>query len=110
MCTQYNRLHATGYLSTEPVVDRGHSPLDLEAIKGRLKAVDMQGGSSFWYSLRKKCLLLNPSVSGFYSKLSSFANYGPMYRRIRQCYLGTGPGGAVEALTELNGRTADIPK
>ncbi|KAI0749982.1 hypothetical protein C8Q80DRAFT_660233 [Daedaleopsis nitida] len=85
---QYNRLHATGFLSMEPIRDRGVAPLDLDAIRGRLKPVAM---------------------SGFYAELSSFANYGPMYRRIRRCYMGRGVAGAVEALAEIRGGDKDIP-
>ena len=45
-----------------------------------------------------------------YDELNSFANYGPMYRRINKCYIGRGPGGALDALVEIRGSGKDIPK
>ncbi|KAH9933653.1 ketoacyl-synt-domain-containing protein [Epithele typhae] len=85
---QYNRLHATGFLSLDPIPDTPYAHLDLNAIRGGMKPMDM-----------KK----------FYSDITSFANYGPMYRRIKKCYLAVRPGGAVDALAELKGNAPDIP-
>ena len=47
--------------------------------------------------------------AGFYSELESFANYGPMYRRIQKCYLAAGTFG-VDVLTEVHAWDEDIPK
>ena len=54
--------------------------------------------------------MLMGRLSGFYEKLSSFANYGSMYRRIQKCFVETGPRGAVEALVQVRGKGDDIPK
>lgn len=49
-------------------------------------------------------------VIGFYDELSSFANYGPMYRRLRKFWVTTNPGGAMDALGEIRGAGNDIPR
>ena len=48
--------------------------------------------------------------TGFYDKLNSFANYGPMYRRIQKCFVAAGPRGAMDALVEVRGSSDDIAK
>ena len=42
--------------------------------------------------------------------MSYFAQYGPMYRRIRQCHISTSSGGLIEALTEVRGDDGDLTK
>ena len=49
-------------------------------------------------------------VEAFYTELSSFANYGPMYRRVQEYWLSVGEGGAMDALVEIRGNDTDIPK
>ena len=49
-------------------------------------------------------------ISAFYTELSSFANYGSMYRRIQKYYLAAGPGGSMEALVQIRANDTDIPK
>lgn len=50
------------------------------------------------------------STSAIYTEMASFAQFGPMYRRIRRCYMGIGTDGANEALVEIRGSGKDIPK
>ena len=40
---QYNRRHATGFLSLEPVDQLSVQSVDLEALRNRMTAVDMNG-------------------------------------------------------------------
>ena len=49
-------------------------------------------------------------VEAFYTELSSFANYGPMYRRVQRYWLSVREGGAMDALVEIRGSDTDIPK
>lgn len=42
--------------------------------------------------------------------MSSFANFGPMYRRIKSCHIARDSNGWVEALTEVRAADSDIPK
>ena len=42
--------------------------------------------------------------------MGSFAQFGPMYRRIQACSVARGPNGVVEVLTEVRGPDGDIPK
>ncbi|KAM5543754.1 hypothetical protein V8D89_002371 [Ganoderma adspersum] len=85
---QYNRRHATGYLSLEPVDQPSVQSVDLEALLNRMAAVDM---------------------NGFYERMGSFAQFGPMYRRIQTCHVVRGPNGSVEVLTQVRGADSDIP-
>ncbi|KAG2115628.1 hypothetical protein DEU56DRAFT_932582 [Suillus clintonianus] len=83
---QFDRLHADGYLSlgsqwsTLPAVD-------IQAIKARCKQV---------------------SVEGFYEGFEHFAQYGPDYQRMLDCYRGT-DGGHDEALIQIRGDVGDLP-
>ncbi|KAI0739465.1 ketoacyl-synt-domain-containing protein [Daedaleopsis nitida] len=84
---KYDRVHATGYLSFDTPEDRHVNPLDLDAIKKRMKPID---GDTF------------------YADIASLAQFGPMYRRIRKCYLAAGRFG-VDVLTEVHAWDDDIP-
>ncbi|EJF59192.1 ketoacyl-synt-domain-containing protein [Dichomitus squalens LYAD-421 SS1] len=84
---QYDRTHATGFLSMRSRDDIAVAKLDFTAIRQRMKPVDM---------------------NGFYTAMSYFAQYGPTYRRIRQCHIATSAGGRIEALTELRGDDSDL--
>lgn len=55
-------------------------------------------------------LVTTSSYLGFYDRMTTFAQFGPMYRRIRACYINRGAYGTVEALTEVRAAEADIPK
>ncbi|KAI0737718.1 hypothetical protein C8Q80DRAFT_1222755 [Daedaleopsis nitida] len=85
---KYDRLHASGFLSMEPAPEDHLSPLDIEATRRRMKPMNMDG---------------------FYEQIRSFAQFGPMYRRIRQCHVVNGEHGAVEVLTEVDASGDDIP-
>ena len=43
LCVQYNRLHSLGYLSMDPIQEKGDARLDLDAMRSRMKALDMTG-------------------------------------------------------------------
>ncbi|KAG1902324.1 uncharacterized protein F5891DRAFT_1127654 [Suillus fuscotomentosus] len=83
---QYDRLHAEGYLSLEPQ-------------SSALPAVDIQ-------AIKERCTRV--SVEGFYNALEHFAQYGPDYGRILDCYRGT-DGGHDEALVQIRGDVGDLP-
>lgn len=83
---QYDRLHASGYLSSEPATDGALVPL--EQIQKRLKKWEMKG---------------------FYDQLNSFAQYGPTYRRLLSCYHGMASG-SEEYLVEIRGEDGDLEK
>ena len=42
--------------------------------------------------------------------MGSFAQFGPMYRRIQACHVARGPNGHVEVLTKVRGADTDLPK
>ncbi|KZT66436.1 hypothetical protein DAEQUDRAFT_739999 [Daedalea quercina L-15889] len=76
----------SGYLSTapnEPVTDTLTVPLS--ELRARLKKWEMKG---------------------FYDQLASFANYGPVYRRVLSCYHGIASG-IDEYLVEIRGAGDD---
>lgn len=54
--------------------------------------------------------MLTLLLTGFYERMGSFAQFGPMYRRIQTCHVARGPNGAVEVLTQVRGADSDIPK
>ena len=54
--------------------------------------------------------LLMACLTGFYEGMGSFAQFGPMYRRIQACHVARGPNGHVEVLTKVRGADTDIPK
>ncbi|KAG2142363.1 hypothetical protein DEU56DRAFT_979550 [Suillus clintonianus] len=83
---QYDRLHAEGYLS-------------LDAQIPALPAVDIQ-------AIKERCTQVG--IEGFYDGLYHFAQYGPDYRRILDCYRGTS-GGRDEALVQIRGDVGDLP-
>ncbi|KAI1798467.1 polyketide synthase [Ganoderma leucocontextum] len=85
---QYNRRHATGFLSLEPIDQSTVQAVDVESLRNRMTAVDM---------------------NGFYERMGSFAQFGPMYRRIQTCHVARGPNGTVEVLTQVRGADTDIP-
>ncbi len=74
-----------------------------------MTAVDMDGEPS---NRKKKQNegLLTLLLLGFYERMSSFAQFGPMYRRIQTCHVARGANGAVEVLTQVRGADSDIPK
>ncbi|KAI0358347.1 ketoacyl-synt-domain-containing protein, partial [Trametes cingulata] len=84
---QYDRRHASGFLSKESPKGMLNAPLDLDSIR--------QG--------------MTPLPGDFYRTLPPFTQYGPMYRRIVQAYFKIGVHGAVDALTELEACGEDIP-
>ncbi|KAF5371761.1 hypothetical protein D9758_003565 [Tetrapyrgos nigripes] len=63
--TKVERLHADGYLSTEPAFSKEVESLDVLSICARCEEV---------------------SVEGFYSDLRYFAEYGPNFQMIRSCH------------------------
>ncbi|KAJ7583475.1 hypothetical protein C8J56DRAFT_1055239 [Mycena floridula] len=77
-----SRLHADGYMSSAGPQD-APPPLDLEILQGRLKS---------------------RSISRFYSTLSYFAQYGPMFQRVEAWWLGDD-----EALVRVRGASEDLP-
>ncbi|KAG2030868.1 hypothetical protein BDR03DRAFT_973938 [Suillus americanus] len=83
---QYDHLHAEGYLSLDP-----QTPV--------FPAVDIQ-------AIKERCTQV--SVEGFYDALEHFAQYGPDYRRILDCYRGTDRGHD-EALVQIRGDVGDLP-
>ncbi|KAG2097390.1 hypothetical protein BD769DRAFT_246669 [Suillus cothurnatus] len=83
---QYDHLHAEGYLSLD-----SQTPV--------LPAVDIQ-------AIKKRCTQV--SVEGFYDALEHFAQYGPDYQRILDCYRGTDRGHD-EALVQIRGDVGDLP-
>ncbi|TBU55410.1 polyketide synthase [Dichomitus squalens] len=85
---QYNRRHASGFLSFEPIDPSSVRTVDLESLRNRMTAVEMKG---------------------FYQQMGSFAQFGPMYRRIQTCHVSRGPNGSVEVLTQVRGADDDIP-
>ena len=42
--------------------------------------------------------------------MSSFAQFGPMYRRVQSCHIARDSQGAVEVLTEVRAAAGDLPK
>ncbi|KAG1766333.1 hypothetical protein EV702DRAFT_1150480 [Suillus placidus] len=82
----YDRLHAEGYLS-------------LESQSPALPAVDIR-------AIKERCTQV--SVEGFYDALEHFAQYGPDYRRILDCYRGT-DSGHDEVLVQIRGDVGDLP-
>ena len=40
---QYNRLHATGYISEGAIQDLDYARLDLDVLRGRMKPLEMNG-------------------------------------------------------------------
>ena len=91
----------------EPIRDCGYERLDLDAIRGRMKEMDVR---SEYPPLYARYLPYNSSITAFYTELASFANYGPMYRRIQKYYLAAGSGGAMDALVQIRGDDMDITK
>ncbi|KAG1732311.1 hypothetical protein EDB19DRAFT_1912149 [Suillus lakei] len=78
---QYDRLHAEGYLS-------------LDSQCSVLPAVDIQGDQGTLHA-------------SFYDGFEHFAQYGPDYRRMLDCYRGT-DGGDDEALIQIRGDVGDL--
>ncbi|KAH9944952.1 ketoacyl-synt-domain-containing protein [Epithele typhae] len=85
--TKYDRLHATGFLSKAPPQDRQYAALDLNALREGMTDVD---------------------VDTFYSRLSFFSSYGPLFRRVRRCHFALGSNGAVTALTEIRAKDNNL--
>ncbi|KAJ3555005.1 hypothetical protein NM688_g2810 [Phlebia brevispora] len=83
----YNRLHASGYLSTEVDEAQDESPLAIKEIQARLAPVDM---------------------TGFYDGFSHFAQYGPTYQRITAVSKGRDAEGRDEVLAEVRGFGDDL--
>ena len=104
---QYNRRHATGYLSLEPIDQTTIRTVDLESLRNKMTAVDMNGRLYVEKGLES---FLMACLTGFYEGMGSFAQFGPMYRRIQACHVTRGPNGHVEVLTEVRGADTDIPK
>ncbi|KAF8525874.1 hypothetical protein BU17DRAFT_83380 [Hysterangium stoloniferum] len=77
------RLHADGYMSFDDSHALRPAPLDIGSIRDRCQPM---------------------STSGFYSTLSYFANYGPMFQRVKACWKGID-----EALVEVRGADVDLP-
>lgn len=88
-CHQYGRVHATGYLSMDSELAAPPPLVPVEDIRARLKKWDMKN---------------------FYSHLDSFANYGPTYRRVLECYQGLDTNGNEELLIEIRGTGDDLDK
>ncbi|KZT25643.1 hypothetical protein NEOLEDRAFT_1178119 [Neolentinus lepideus HHB14362 ss-1] len=84
---QYDRLHAKGYLSMDRPSESPAS-LALEPILSRLAPIEMKN---------------------FYDGFASFAQYGPMYQRVKACYRGLDAQGREEVLVEVRGDEGDIP-
>ncbi|TFK84686.1 ketoacyl-synt-domain-containing protein, partial [Polyporus arcularius HHB13444] len=84
----YNRRHATGFLSTEPTQDLDMHKLDIESTRASMKPV---------------------KTSEVYSGIAHFLQYGPLYRRIQECHTTTRADGTVEALVKIKGRDDDLP-
>ncbi|TFK49392.1 hypothetical protein OE88DRAFT_1662947 [Heliocybe sulcata] len=84
---QYDRLHARGYLSMDRATE-SPSPVQLEPILDRLAPIEMKN---------------------FYEDFASFAQYGPMYQRVKACYRGLDTQGREEILVEVRGDLGDIP-
>ncbi|TFK49005.1 polyketide synthase [Heliocybe sulcata] len=84
---QYDRLHAKGYLSMDGLTE-SPAPLELEPILSRLTPVEMKN---------------------FYDGFANFAQYGPMYQRVKACYRGLDAQGREEVLVEVRGDEGDIP-
>ncbi|KAG1725077.1 acyl transferase domain-containing protein [Suillus paluster] len=83
---QYDRLHAEGYLSRDSQIPA-------------LPAVNIQ-------AIKERCTRVG--VEGFYDALEHFAQYGPDYRRILDCYRGT-DNGRDEVLVQIRGAVGDLP-
>ncbi|KAH7907339.1 putative polyketide synthase [Hygrophoropsis aurantiaca] len=75
------RVHAEGYMSRQSV--EGLDPIDISAIRNRCDTLKMEG---------------------FYNKLQYFAQYGPVYQRATEVYIG-----ASELLVKVKGGDADLP-
>ncbi len=103
---QYNRRHATGFLSTEPTQDLDMHKLDIESIRASMKPVKTIGKGSHHSHVAS---LLN-SHTEVYSGIAHFLQYGPLYRRIQECHTTTRADGTVEALVKIKGRDDDLPK
>lgn len=86
---QYNRMHATGYLSMDSELDTEHSIVPLHDLRMRLRKMDMEV---------------------FYDKLALFANYGATYRRVLSCYHGVDASGLEEFLVGIQGAGDDLDK
>ncbi|KAG2114217.1 uncharacterized protein F5147DRAFT_786741 [Suillus discolor] len=83
---QYDHLHAGGYLS-------------LDSPTPALPAMGIQ-------AIKEHCTRV--SVEGFYGGLKHFAQYGPDYQRVLDCYLGTNKVHN-EALVQICGDVGDLP-
>ncbi|EIN05353.1 polyketide synthase [Punctularia strigosozonata HHB-11173 SS5] len=84
--SQTRRLHAGGYMSTTPC---GEAPaVDVAAIINRCSEFKMEGEFTFHAQDYSPA---DPAI-GFYEQLATFAQYGPLYRRIVACYKGQDEG------------------
>lgn len=83
----YNRIHASGYLSTEADSALDETPLNIKEIQARLAPVDM---------------------TDFYTGFSYFAQYGPTYQRVVAVNRGTDAQGRDEVIVEIRGRADDL--
>ncbi|TFK80433.1 hypothetical protein K466DRAFT_605341, partial [Polyporus arcularius HHB13444] len=84
---QYNRRHATGFLSMTST-QQDMPKLDIDSIRSCMKPVKM---------------------NDLYAGMAHFAQYGPAYRRIQECYTVVSADGIVESLVKLRGCDADLP-
>ncbi|KAH7904616.1 hypothetical protein BJ138DRAFT_1130883 [Hygrophoropsis aurantiaca] len=75
------RIHAEGYMSRQPVEDL--DPINVSAIRKRCEALNMEG---------------------FYDSLRYFAQYGPVYQRATEVYIGMR-----ELLVKVSGADNDLP-
>ncbi|KAI0749993.1 ketoacyl-synt-domain-containing protein [Daedaleopsis nitida] len=84
---KYNRRHSTGHFSMQTACP-SEVRLDLESLRSRMNPIN---------------------TDTFYSELSHFAQYGPMYRRVQEVHIAIREEGAVEALVRVRARDTDIP-
>ncbi|KAI0683985.1 polyketide synthase [Cerioporus squamosus] len=84
---QYNRLHASGFLSMEPTAENDVPKVDVESIRASMKPV---------------------RASDFYSAVEHVLQYGPLYQWIQECHIANRTDGTVEALVKIRGRNEDI--
>jgi acyl transferase domain-containing protein/aryl carrier-like protein len=82
----YDRAHATGFLSTDATVE-DKAPLDIARIRSRVAPANMKT---------------------FYQRLAEFAQYGPLYQRITECFRGTNEQGQQELLVRVRANDADL--
>ena len=95
---QYDRLHATGYLSMESD-NLDSSPLNVSEIHSRLSPTDMKGIHVIFYKFEQLLTI----YSNFYKDLSGFAQYGKKYQHVTSCFRGVSCQGQDEFLISVHG-------